>query len=132
MLTFTPIESVIAFSDCKGFSAQPEVLKPPQMQAFRVCCYKCTRDAKSTLEKSITYEANFKLMCNCLQENIRISRHTGSASSRPEGGLICHNQLRIKDKTHFLPKATDLQGNTPMVHQLHSFLATRGGSQGSC
>jgi len=31
----TPVEFVIAFSDCKGPSAQPEVLKPHRLQAVQ-------------------------------------------------------------------------------------------------
>ena len=77
---FAPIESVIAFSDWKGFSVQPEVLKPYRLQAFRVYWCKCTRDAKDRLEKSITYEANFRLICKCLQENITIFSPTGFVS----------------------------------------------------
>src|SRR5689334_20106300 len=128
----TPIESVIAFSDCKGFSAQPEVLKPHRLQAFRVCWCKCTEDAKGKLEKSIRYEANFMALCKCLQENIRILSHASSVSGSPKATRIVHNKLIVKDKADFRRKGTEGWENRPMVNQLHSFSTTRGGSQGSC
>jgi hypothetical protein len=127
----TSIEFVIAFSECKGSSAQPEVLKPHRLQAIRVCLCKCKRDAKGKLDKSSTYEANFGAICKYLQEIIPISRHGGFVTSGPKATLIDDNQLIVKDKTHFLVKATDLWGSKPMVHRLHIFLASRG-SQGSC
>jgi len=43
-----------------------------------------------------------------------------------------YNQLRVKDKAQFSRKCTEGRENRPMVNQLHSFLTTRGGSQGSC
>lgn len=132
MLTFTPIEFVIALSDCTGSSAQPEVLKPHGLQAFEVCWYGCTMDAKEGLEKSITYEANFWLLCKCLQINIPIFSYDGPVGSGSPDVLIHHNQLRIKDKAHSLLKTTDLRASGLLVHQLHSFMATRGGSRGSC
>ena len=46
--------------------------------------------------------------------------------------MISANQLRVKDKAYFLLKAADFPVSTLLVHQLHSFLATRGGSRGSC
>ena len=128
----TSIEAVIAFSDCKGSSTQPEELKPHRLQAVKVCLCKCTGDAKGELEKSSTYEANFGSMCKCLQENITISGHTGFVNRGPKAAMIGHNPLIVKEKMRFLPKATDLRGDAPMVNQLHTFLATRGGSQGSC
>lgn len=123
---------VIAFSDCKGPSAQPEVLKPHRLQAFKVCWCKCTRGAKGRLEKSITYKANLASMCKCLQENIQICRHAAPVSICPKTALTGHNPLIVKDKTHFILKASFLRGSKPLVPQLHSFWVTRGGSQGSC
>ena len=76
----TPIKSVIAFSDCKDPSAQPEVLKPHRLQAVKVCLCKCTGDAKGRHEESITYGANFRVLCKCLQENIPILSHASSIS----------------------------------------------------
>ena len=87
---------------------------------------------KKGLEKSITYGTNFWLLCKCLQENIPIFRNGSPVSGGSGDMLICYNQLRVKDKVHFLLKATDLRASTILVHQLHSFLATRGGSRGSC
>ncbi len=89
-------------------------------------------NAKEGLEKSIRYEANFRLICNCLQENILILRNSGPVSRGPRDVVIYDNQLRLKDKTQFLLKAIGLRTGTLLVHQLHSFLATRGGSPGSC
>jgi hypothetical protein len=128
----TPVKSVIAFSDCKGPSAHPEVLKPHRLQAFKVYWCKCTRGAKDRLEKSITYETNFRLICKCLQEIVTIFSHIGFVSSRAEAVRTPPNQLITKNKTHFLSESPGLHGNAPMVPQLHSFLVTRGGSPGSC
>ena len=128
----TPIKSVVAFSDCKGSSARPEVLKPHRLQAFKVCRCRCTMDAKERLEKSITYEANFWVLCKCLQENILILGYNGVLSSKTRVGLIYGKPLKINNKTHVLLKATDWRASTLLAHQLHSFLASRGGSRGSC
>src|SRR5689334_7790358 len=128
----TPIESVIAFSDNKGFSAQPEELKPHRLQAVKVCLCKCTGDAKERHEESITYGANFRVLCKCLQENIPILSHTSLVDGPSRATQIVHNQLRAKDKTHLRPKGRDGWENSLMLNQLHSFLTTRGGSRGSC
>jgi len=123
---------VIAFSDFKGSSAQPEVLKPHGMQAVKVCWCKCTGDAKGRHEESITYGANFRLLCKCLQENIPILSHTTPASRPPRAAKIVYNMLKIKDKYRFSPKYANGRENRAMAHQLHSFPATRGGSPGGC
>src|SRR5215467_8612134 len=128
----TPVESVIAFSDSKGSSAQPEVLKPHRVQAFKVCWCKCTGDAKGRPEESITYGGNFRVLCKCLQENIPILSHASSVSSPLRGAWIIYNELKIKDKSQFSPKYADGRENRAMAHQLHSLPATRGGSPGSC
>lgn len=128
----TPVESVIAFSYCKGPSAQPEVLKPHRLQAVKVCLCKCTGDAKGWHEESITYGANFRVLCKCLQENIPILSHTTPVSKPPEAVQIVYNKLKVKDKAQFKPKYADGRGNGAMAHQLHSFPGTRGGSPGGC
>jgi len=128
----TSIESVIAFSDCKGPSAQPEVLKPHRLQAIKVCLCKCTGDAKGRHEESITYGANFRVLCKCLQENIPILSYANSVGEPPKAARIVCNQLIAKEKSYFSRKRMDGLRNRAMVHQLHSFSTARGGSQGSC
>jgi hypothetical protein len=128
----TPIEFVIAFSDCKGSSAQPEVLKPQRSQAVKVCWCKCTGDAKDRHEESITYGANFGVLCKYLQENIPILSHATSVVRTPRAARIVYNKLKVKDKSQFSSNYTDRQENRAMAHQLHSFPATRGGSPGGC
>src|ERR1041385_963276 len=126
------ITSVVAFFDCKGPSAQPEVLKPHRLQAVKVCWCKCTGDAKDRPEKSITYGANFRVLCKCLQENIPILSYATPGGKSPGAARIAYNKLKIKEKAQFTPKYADRPENSAMAHQLHSFPATRGGSPGGC
>jgi hypothetical protein len=70
-------------------------------------------------------------MCKCLHENITILSHTGFVRRRLNITSIDRNKLIIKDKQHFLEEVMDPRGTISMVHQLHSFLPTRGGSRGS-
>jgi hypothetical protein len=128
----TPVKSVIAFSGCKGSSARPEVLKPYRLQAVKVCLCKCTGDAKGRHEESITYGANFRVLCKWLQENIPILSHATPVSKPPEAAQIVYNKLKVKDKAQFKPKYAGGRENGAMAHQLHSFPTTRGGSPGGC
>src|SRR6476469_3639029 len=111
----TPIESVIACSDCKGSSAQPEVLKPHRLQAVKVCLCKCTGDGKGRHEESITYGANFRVLCKCLQENIPILSHATPVSKPPEAAQIVYNKMKIKDKSLFKPEYAEGRENGAMA-----------------
>ena len=64
------IEFVTSTSGYNRLSALPEESQNRALMASVIHTCRCTADAKTLHEKSITYEAKFDLLCKVLQVNV--------------------------------------------------------------
>lgn len=117
------IEFVTSADGYNGFSAHPEGVHNRTLITFVIHQCRCTADAKTMHDKSITYEAKFDLICKALQVNVLDSWHNQrGVTGRPATIKPCKLlKINIKQDTGFAPTKNTVSYS--MVYQLQSLLA---------